>query len=406
LEDELTNQFEFVTGGSITTPAGFEAGAASCGIKTSGLDLCVIASETPCKVGGVFTTNKVKAAPLLLSQQRLARGSVQAIVVNSGNANSCTGERGHADALETTDWVAEKFGFDVEKVLVASTGVIGVHLPMDKIRAGLGSINLIDDGGADAARAIMTTDVHPKMAAVRYGQAGQTISIGGISKGAGMIHPNLATMLSFVATDAALSPGFAQNAIARAADDSFNLVSVDGDNSTNDSLILMANGGANNAPIVEGTQAADDFERALTAVCVELAKAIARDGEGATRLIEVRVSGALSASDAKLAARTVVSSSLVKAAVHGSDPNWGRIICAVGYSGAEVDQGRVDISVGNIPLMVDGEIEKFDPVDASAQLAGPDVSIGVNLHLGEAEALAWGCDLSEEYVHINADYTT
>ena len=327
-------------------------------------------------------------------------------MVNSGNANACTGERGHRDALETTELVAEKFGVDVDEVLVASTGVIGVHLPMEKLRTGLRSVELIDDGGPDAARAIMTTDLQPKMAAVRYSQAGHTISIGGISKGSGMIHPNLATMLSFVATDAVLSPGFAQKAIARAADNSFNLISVDGDNSTNDTLVLLANGVADNPPIVEGTQEADDFEQALTAVCVELAKAIARDGEGATRLIEVRVSGASTESDAKLAARTVVSSSLVKAAVHGSDPNWGRIICAVGYSGAEVDQNRVDISVGGVALMTDGEIQQFDPVDASAQLAGPDVSIGVNLHLGEAEALAWGCDLSEEYVHINADYTT
>ena len=402
----MTNLFEFVPGGSITTPGGFLAGAAYCGIKTSGLDLCVIASETPCQVGGVFTTNKVKAAPLLLSQQRVLGGQVRAVVVNSGNANACTGERGHDDALETTELVAEKFGFDLDEVLVGSTGVIGVHLPMEKIRAGLRSIKLIDDGGSDAARAIMTTDVNPKMSAVRYSQSGQTISIGGISKGAGMIHPNLATMLSFVASDAALSPGFAQKAIARAADNSFNLISVDGDNSTNDSLILFANGRANNPPIVEGTPEAHNFEQALTAVCVELAKAIARDGEGATRLIEVRVSGAESASDAKLAARSIVSSNLVKAAVHGSDPNWGRIICAAGYSGAEVDQGRVDISVGTVPLMIAGEIREFDPVEASAQLAGPEVSIRVDLHLGDADALAWGCDLSEEYVHINADYTT
>ncbi len=402
----MTDHFEFVPGGSITTPAGFAAGSAFCGIKTSGLDLCVIASENPCEAGGVFTTNKVKAAPLLLSQQRLAGGSVQAIVVNSGNANACTGKRGHQDALETTELVAEKFGLDVDEVLVASTGVIGVQLPMEKLRTGLRSIELNDDGGADSARAIMTTDLQPKMAAVRYGSAGHTINIGGISKGSGMIHPNLATMLSFVATDAALAPGFAQQAIARAADNSFNLISVDGDNSTNDTLVLLANGKANNPPIVEGTQEGHDFERALTAVCVELAKAIARDGEGATRLIEVRVSGALSADDAKVAARSVVSSSLVKAAVHGSDPNWGRIICAVGYSGAEVDQSRVDISVGNVALMIDGEIQPFDAGAASAQLAGPDVSMGVNLHLGDAEALAWGCDLSEEYVHINADYTT
>ena len=234
-------------------------------------------------------------------------------------------------------------------------------LPMEKLRAGLRSVELIDDGGADAARAIMTTDLQPKMAAVRYSNAGQTINVGGISKGSGMIHPNLPTMLSFVATDAVLSPGFAQKAIARAADNSFNLISVDGDNSTNDTLVLLANGVADNPPIVEGTQEADDFEEALTAVCVELAKAIARDGEGATRLIEVCVSGATSESDAKLAARTVVSSSLVKAAVHGSDPNWGRIICAVGYSGAEVDQNRVDISVGGVALMTDGEIQQFDP---------------------------------------------
>jgi glutamate N-acetyltransferase/amino-acid N-acetyltransferase len=312
-----------------------------------------------------------------------------------------------SDALEMARLTGEKLGFEAAEVLVASTGVIGVHLPMEKVRAGIGAIQLSPDGGAEAARAIMTTDTRPKTVALRLDIGGHTVTIGGMAKGAGMIHPNMATMLGFLATDAALADhDFARLALREAVDNSFNMISIDGDTSTNDTLILVANGAAENPPIHPGTPEAALFQRALNAAAAELAKAVARDGEGATKLIEVRVRGAKSREDGRTAARAVAASNLVKAAVYGADPNWGRILCAVGYSGAEVDQERADIRIGNAQLMKDGDILPFDKKAASAELAGPDVFVYVDLHLGEGEATAWGCDLTEGYVDINAKYTT
>ena len=398
---------EVVAGGSITSPRGFLAGATAAGIKKAGLDLCVVASDRPALAAGVFTTNKVKAAPVYLCQEHLRNGRARAVVVNSGNANACTHERGAADAFEMAKLTAEKLGIPPTEVLVASTGVIGVHLPMERVRAGIEAIQLSSDGGPTAARAIMTTDTRPKTCAVRVDVGECTVTIGGMAKGAGMIHPNMATMLSFVATDAAVADaGFLRNSLREAADNSFNMISVDGDTSTNDALVLLANGAAGNEPLRAGTPAAAAFQAGLSYVAAELARAVARDGEGATKLIQVRVRGAATREDARKAARAVASSNLMKAAVYGADPNWGRILCAVGYSGAEVDQAATDIAIGEVQLMKSGGILPFDKRAASGQLAGPDVFIYVDLHMGEAEAIAWGCDLTEAYVDINAKYTT
>jgi len=281
-----------------------------------------------------------------------------------------------------------------------------VQLPMEKVRAGLAAIDLSRDGGAQAAEAIMTTDLRPKERAVRLEIGGQPVNVGGMAKGSGMIHPNMATMLAFITTDAAVAPAFLQTALREATAKSFNMISVDGDTSTNDTLIALANGAAGNSPITAGTPEAALFQEALDDVAIDLAKAIARDGEGATKLIDMLVEGARSLADARTAARAVVSSSLFKAAVYGADPNWGRILCALGYSGADVDPLRADIRIGNVYLMKDGKIQTFDRSAAVAEMAGPDVFVSAHLHLGDASARAWGCDLTEGYVDINGRYTT
>ncbi len=391
--------------GGITAPAGFLAGATYCGIKTKGPDLTLVFSERPCVGAGVFTTNKVKAAPLRLSEQHLKEARPQAIIANSGNANACTGEYGHSSAREMTALVAAKLGIAPEQVLVASTGVIGVPLPMDKIKAGIDAVTISRNGGHDAALGIMTTDTHPKEAAVVL-DLDKKVSIGAIAKGAGMIHPNMATLFCFVTTDAALEPEFAQEVLRQAVDDSFNMISVDGDTSTSDTLLLLANGAAGNRPIASGTLEAAAFRGALNALTIHMAKEIARDGEGASKLIEARVIGAGTDRDARLAARSVISSNLTKAAIYGNDPNWGRILCAVGYSGADVDPDKVDVTVEGIPLMRAGLPLPFDKKQASEALHTEEVHIVVDLHQGEASATAWGCDLTEEYVRFNAEYTT
>lgn len=398
---------KIIAGGSVTSPQGFSAGATASGIKKSGLDLCVVSSDRPARAAGVFTTNKVKAAPVYLCQRHLAGGIARAFVVNSGNANACTHEQGASDALEMASLVGAKLGCPDGEVLVASTGVIGVHLPMERVRAGIAAIDLSPDGGPIAAQAIMTTDTRPKTCAVRVDLGGRAVTVGGMAKGAGMIHPNMATMLGFITTDAAVADAsFLQAALTDAVDRSFNMISVDGDTSTNDTLVLLANGAAGNEPLRRDMPEAVRFQAALTYVAAELAKAVARDGEGATKLIEVQVRGAASYADARKVARAVAASNLVKAAVYGADPNWGRILCAAGYSGAEVDQERADIAIGQVRLMKDGDILPFDKRAASGQLAGTDVFIYVDLHLGDGAATAWGCDLTEGYVDINAKYTT
>ena len=391
----------------VTAPRGFLAGSTYCGIKTGGRDLTLLLSEAPCAAAAVFTKNKVQAAPIAVNRRHLAAtgGRARAVIVNSGNANACTGDRGERDAEETAALVAARFGCEPEEVLVASTGVIGVPMPMEKLRRGIQEIAVSREGGHEAALGIMTTDTRPKEISL-LAEFPEGIAFAGMAKGSGMIHPNMGTMLAFVTTDAAVEPTFLARALARSVDRSFNMISVDGDTSTNDTVIVLANGLAGNAVIRDESQAAALFQEALDAVTTHLAREIARDGEGATKLIEVRVRGARDEHEARLAARAIASSNLLKAAVYGADPNWGRILCAAGYSGADVDERVADVTVGEIALMRRGEILKFDRKAASEAMRGAEVLIAVNLNLGDGDAVAWGCDLTEQYVKINAEYTT
>ncbi|MBE0415381.1 MAG: bifunctional glutamate N-acetyltransferase/amino-acid acetyltransferase ArgJ [Dehalococcoidia bacterium] len=399
--------------GTITSPKGFLAGATRVGLKTrDGLDLGILYSESPCVAAGLFTTNRIKAAPVTLCQRHIADGKAQAIVVNSGCANACTGERGLEDAAEMANLVAKRLGIAPQDVLVASTGVIGERLAIELIAGNIEKVALSKEGGHELAQAILTTDTHTKELAVAVsapilsGPKGGEFIIGGIAKGAGMIHPNLATLLCFIATDAAIDARFLEEALREAVDASFNMITIDGDMSPNDTVLVLANGLAGNEIIDENNSEAAAFRKTLTEVCTYLAKCIAGDGEGATKLIEVTVDGALSRTDARVAARTIAGSPLVKAAVHGCDPNWGRIIAALGRSGAEVDGSRMDLFLNNIRLMAGGSPLPFDKGEARAAMMGDEVPIRVCLNLGDSVATAWGCDLAEEYVRINSEYRT
>ncbi len=402
----MTANIEFIPDGTVTSPRGFSAGATYAGIKKMSagvLDLGILVSETPPRMAAVFTTNSFKAAPITLSQQRLKTGRAAAVVVNSGCANAGTGEAGQADAAEMAALAAEKLGLSAEQVLVASTGIIGQRLPMEKIRAGIAGIIPSAEGGHHLARAIMTTDTVPKEVAVA---ATGEFTIGGVAKGAGMIHPQMATMLCFLTTDANIEAAFLAESLARAADVSLNMISIDGDTSPNDMLLIMANGKAGGEAIGPDSPRGRLFQQALEKACIHLARAIAGDGEGATRLIEVIIQGAVTDHDARKAARTVVGSPLVKTAVHGSDPNWGRILAAAGRSGARLEADRVDIYIGGIRLVAGGDAMSVDMKKLARSLGGGEVNITIDLNLGEASATAWGCDLSAEYVANNSEYTT
>jgi len=404
---------------AVTFARGFRAGTAACGIKafTAGAsaiprdqrdDLCVIHSAYPCDTGGVFTTNKVKSASVVIDQLHLQRNRVQALTINSGNANACTGAQGFRDALLMAKLSADRLDLDPDQVLVSSTGVIGRYLPMDAIKSGIGEAcgKLSPDSGEAAARAIMTTDTVPKTAQAELIVGGVSVRVGGMCKGSGMIHPNMATMLAYVTTDAAVEPGLLGMLVRSIADRSFNQVTVDGDSSTNDSFLILANGAAGNEPIRSGSSEADELREAIEAVSRELARSIARDGEGATKLVTVRVLDAASDDDARTAARTVASSSLVKTAVHGGDPNWGRIVCALGYSGAELALDRLHLTIGGLVVFERGAGVDVDLAAVRKAFEQPEIEIVATLGLGDGNAEAWGCDLSEEYVRINADYTT
>ena len=402
-------EIELVASGGITSPKGFYAGATYVGIKKKGdnvLDLGVLFSQAPCATAALFTKNRIKAAPVVFSQQRVPSEKVVAVVANSGCANAFTGEQGLADAAEMAQWTAGNIGVSPEQVVVASTGVIGQRLPMELIRAGIERIIASEDGGGELARAIMTTDTVPKEAAVAVNVGGMEFAIGGVAKGSGMIHPDLATLLCFLTTDAAVDVDFLECALREAAALSFNMVSVDGDTSPNDMMLMMANGAAGNEPISVGSEKADIFQQALNLVCISLAKDVARDGEGATRLIAVTVAGASDVAEARLAARTVVSSPLVKAAIHGGDPNWGRIVAAAGRSGVEIEESKIGLYIGDVCVVRAGCPLPFDKGEMAKVLQDSEVSINLLLNLGAATATAWGCDLSEEYVTINSKYTT
>lgn len=399
--------FELIPTGTITSVPGFLAGAIHAGIKGENeLDLAILYSETPATAIGVFTTNQIKSAPVILSQNHLLKRQAQAIVVNSGCANACLGEQGIADAAEMTRLTARKLAIGtIENVLVASTGIIGIPLPMYRIRNGIKEIKIRQDGGHDLARAIMTTDTKPKEIAAQYDVGKSKITIAGVAKGAGMIHPNMATMLCFVTTNAAVDADFLQSSLREAVDISFNMISVDGDTSPSDSVFLLANGLAGNEIISFNNGNA--FQRVLTEVCLYLAKSIAQDGEGATTLIEVTVEGAIKQTEARQAARAIASSTLVKTAIHGNDPNWGRIAVALGQSGVEMREDKLDICLNDVYVMKQGHPASFNREETRMVLRNNDsVIIKICLNLGEAKATAWGCDLSEEYVTINSAYST
>ncbi|NVO00113.1 MAG: bifunctional glutamate N-acetyltransferase/amino-acid acetyltransferase ArgJ [Geobacteraceae bacterium] len=389
---------------------GFKFSAVEAAVKKPGrLDLALIFSEKPAEVAAVFTTNKVKAAPVLLDEERLKSGKAQALVVNSGNANACTGERGMVDALETTRLVAEGLGISPESVLVSSTGVIGQFLPMDRIKSAIPA--LISTCGnsslADLSAAIMTTDTFPKMESRSGVAGGVQYSVAGVCKGAGMIMPNMATMLAFIVTDAAVEPGFLKECFKKANNRSFNAITIDGDTSTNDTSLIMANGAANNPPICAGTPEGEAFEALLNDLLLSLAKLIVKDGEGATKFVAITVMGAVSDAEAKQAAMSVANSSLVKTAFFGQDANWGRIFAAVGYSGAQVEQLKTELFFDDVQMVKDG---LFTGGDAEARgtevLRRPEFSVTVDLHLGSGSATVYTSDLSYEYVKINADYRT
>lgn len=405
----MAGEIRFVDGGTVTSPRGFAAGATYAGIKTYAedkLDLGLLLSQRPSSVAGVFTTSVVKSPSVRLTQERVSQGKVRALVVNSGIANACVGEQGYKDARETTTEAAKHLGLRPEEVLIGSTGIMGVELPMALIRSGIARIELSEDGGHEVARAILTTDSRPKEGAVSFQFQGKTVTIGGIAKGAGMIHPNLATMLCFLTTDGEVEAPFLQRALMRAVDSSFNMLSVDGDGSTNDTVLIFANGGVEAGVIEEGSSYGDLFQEALSQLCVYLTRELARDGEGATKLIEVTVEGATTSEAARLAARTVVASSLVKSAVHGADPNWGRIIAALGRSGAEVEEDKIALYVNDVCTMEDGRPIPFHKDGVIVLMQGPEVTFRIRLNLGQGRATAWGCDLSEEYVTFNSAYTT
>jgi glutamate N-acetyltransferase / amino-acid N-acetyltransferase len=400
--------FSALPDGSVTSARGFRAAALAAGIKASGKpDLGLWASDVPCVVAATFTQNTFPAAPVVLSRERVrATGRAQAVVFNAGNANACNGEAGLRDATEMARLAAQRLGIEPELVLVASTGIIGQPLPMDRVRAGVPGLELSAANGHAAAEAIMTTDTRPKEAAVAVEIGGVQVRIGAMTKGVGMIYPNMATMLAFVGTDAALEPGFAQSALKRAVDNSFNMLTVDGDTSTNDSCFLLANGASGAAELNADSPDAERFVTALEAVCVILARKMAADAEGATKLLQVDVTGAATDADARAAARAVVGSSLFKAAVHGADPNWGRVFAAVGYSGAQVDPLRAALWIGDVQVARDGVATDAPKEAASAQMAGAEVLLRVDLGLGSSAARAWGCDLTEAYVVENSAYST
>ncbi len=400
--------------GGVTAAKGFEAAGVEAGVKYQNRkDMAMIYSRVPCKVAGTFTTNIVKAAPVQWDKQIVEHSAfVQAVVVNSGVANAATGRQGLECCKTEAEYTGKLLGIPTDAVLVASTGVIGNQLPVDKITAGIEKLAAekaaTAEAGLDAAKAIMTTDTVHKQIAVQFEVGGKTATMGAMCKGSGMIHPNMCTMLGFVTTDVNISKEMLQKAVSAAVVDSFNMISVDGDTSTNDTLLVLANGQADNGEIAAAGADYDAFCEALDFVTKYLARKMAGDGEGATCLFEAKVVGAATKEDARILARSVVSSSLSKAAIYGHDANFGRFLCALGYSGAVFDPENVDLyfesQSGKILIFSKGAACDYSEEEATKILSDPEVTILADMHMGEAEATAWGCDLSYDYVKINADY--
>ncbi len=385
----------------VTAAKGFQAAGVACGIKKTGaLDLALVVSDHDCTCAGMFTTNRVQAAPVVYDKETLAknRNAIRAVVANSGCANACTGDAGLDDARTTAEETARALGIRADQVLVLSTGVIGQRLPMDKIRAGVkdAAPKLSPAGGDDAARAIMTTDTKPKT----FGVASSKFTIGGMCKGAGMIHPNMATMLAVLTTDARIAPDVLDQALRIAVNQSFNRISIDGDMSTNDTVLLLANGASDYTPDLA------EFTEALTRVCVNLAQQLVRDGEGVTKFVELVVTGAHTEADAVRVAKAIANSPLVKTALYGGDANWGRVIAAAGYSGVEVEPAKMKLWFGDVNVFANGMPTDFDEADSTRAIAGMDVFIRLDLGQGNASTTFWTCDLSHDYVTINGKYRT
>ena len=400
--------------GGVTAAKGFQAAAAEAAIKYQNRkDVALVYSDAPCKVAGTFTSNLVKAAPVQWDKQLVDNSPfVQAVVVNSGIANACTGKQGMDCCKAEAECAGNLLGIPAEAVLVASTGVIGMQIPVDRITAGIEKLaaakNDTIEAGHDAARAIMTTDTVPKEIAVQFEIGGKTVTMGGMCKGSGMIHPNMCTMLGFITTDLNISKELLQKALSADIVDSFNMISVDGDTSTNDTLLLLANGLAGNNEITTEGEDYNTFCEALRYITTYLARKMAGDGEGATALFECKVVGAATKADARTLARSVICSSLSKAAIFGHDANFGRFLCALGYSGAEFDPENVDLYFqsenGRIHIFSAGTALDYSEEEATKVLSAPEVTILADMHMGQHEATAWGCDLSYDYVKINADY--
>ena len=399
--------------GGVTAAQGFVAGGIHCGVRKnkSKPDLAMIYSEKPCAAAAVYTQNLVKGAPILVTQKNIADGTAKAVICNSGNANTCNAD-GEEKAQAMCDLTAQALGIAPQDVVVASTGVIGQVLPIEPIAAGIPELvkALSADGSHAAATAIMTTDTLPKEAAAEVEIGGKTVKVGGISKGSGMIHPNMATMLCFVTTDCAISPAMLDKAIHQVTEKTFNMISVDGDTSTNDTFAILANGAAGNPEITAPGPDYDAFAQALEAVCRQLSKLMAGDGEGATKLLVCRVDGAVDLSMARTVAKSVICSTLFKAAMFGADANWGRVLCAIGYSGAAVDVNKIDVSFrsakGQVDMCQKGAGIPFSEEEASLVLGEGEIEILIHLHMGQESAQAYGCDLTYDYVKINGDYRT
>jgi glutamate N-acetyltransferase / amino-acid N-acetyltransferase len=402
------NQIFVLEEESVTLPKGFKAGGMHCGLKRKRLDLGYIVSDVPATVAGVYTTNIFQAAPLLVTQESIAKeNKIQAILVNSGNANACTGEQGLLDAYEMQKDFANELGIKEHFVAVTSTGVIGEPLPMEKIKTGIKHILQTENEAEDNfLKAILTTDTCVKQVAVQLNIDGKTVSIGGASKGSGMIHPNMATMLAFVTTDANIAHEDLLFALKEITNETYNMITVDGDTSTNDMVLVMANGLAGNEKLTKEHPDWDVFKQGLKKVSEELAKKIAKDGEGATKLIEVQVNGAYSINAARAVGKAIISSNLVKTAIYGTDPNWGRIVGAIGYSGVAVEPNAIKVAIGPYNVFENGLPCPIVEEDVKEYLELDTVKILVELNQGDNSATAWGCDLTYDYVKINASYRT
>ena len=399
--------------GGVTAAQGFVAGGIHCGVRKnkSKPDLAMIYSQTPCAAAAVYTQNLVKGAPILVTRKNIANGYARAVICNSGNANTCNAD-GEEKAQAMCDLTAQALGIDPQDVVVASTGVIGQVLPIEPIAAGIPELvkSLSAEGSSAAATAIMTTDTIPKEAAAEVETGGKIVRLGGISKGSGMIHPNMATMLCFVTTDCAISPEMLQRAIHQVTETTFNMISIDGDTSTNDTFAILANGAAGNQEITAPGPDYDAFVEALEAVCCKLSKLMAGDGEGATKLLICQTEGAATLDAARTVAKSVICSTLFKAAMFGADANWGRVLCAIGYSGAAVDVNKIDVSFrsakGRVDVCKNGAGIPFSEEEASLVLGEREIEILIHLHMGQERAEAYGCDLTYDYVKINGDYRT